>query len=171
MNSIATGNVSAGLSVEGKGPHVISGNKITGNGFGINVAGGSFQFMHNMVAGNDVYGFEFFDDLDLPHATNLLTLNDIVGNGVGLSINRTSAGVKVNKNNLYGNGTDGSNCAIIVSQNSADARNNYWGAPTGPGKDPADQVGQEPFCDGTVPGNDAGMPVTTPFSKDPFVIN
>ncbi|MEA3177558.1 MAG: hypothetical protein QOI59_1081 [Gammaproteobacteria bacterium] len=25
--------------------------------------------------------------------------------------------------------------------------------------------------DGTVPGNDAGVPVTTPFSKDPFVIN
>jgi hypothetical protein len=79
--------------------------------------------------------------------------------------------VKVNQNNIYGNGTDGSNCGIIVSQNGADARNNYWGAPTGPGKDPADQVGQEPLCDGTVPSGNGTAPVTTPFAKDPFVIN
>jgi nitrous oxidase accessory protein NosD len=100
-----------------------------------------------------------------------LTLNDIVGNAVGLSVQESTAGVKATKNNIYGNGTDGSNCGITVFHNGADARNNYWGASTGPGPDPADQVGEEPLCDGTIPNNDAGIPLTIPFSKDPLVIN
>jgi hypothetical protein len=170
-NSTSVANTGLGLSVEGTGSHVVTKSRVSGNGLGIHVEGGPFQFTRNIVAGNDTFGFHFFDTLDLQNTVNSLTLNEIVGNTIGLSIERASAGVRANRNNIFGNGTDGSNCGITVSENSADARNDYWGAPTGPGPDPADHVGQEPLCDGTIPNNDAGLPGTVPFSRDPFAIN
>ena len=59
-------------------------------------------------------------------------------------------------------------CGISVQQNSASAINNYWGSPQGPGANPADHVGEPPLCDGTIPNNDAGLPVTKPFATQPL---
>ena len=123
------------------------------------------------MAANNTFALSFSDRLELDNVTTTLSLNDIVGNAVGLTLDQSTAFLKVNKNNIYGNGTDGSNCGITVYHTGADARNNYWGAATGPGPDPADQVGQEPLCNGTIPNNDAGLPVTVPFSRDPIQIN
>jgi len=170
-NAVSIANTGLGMILEGNGANGVTASRVTGNGLGIVTSGGPFQLTHNIVAGNDTFGVSFGDRLELDKAITTLSLNDIVGNAVGIEVHYSTAGLRVTRNNLYGNGTDGSNCAITVEQNSADARNNYWGAPTGPGPDPADQVGQEPLCNGTIPNNDAGLPVTVPFSKDPFPIN
>ena len=170
-NSTAVANTGIGMSVEGTGAHVVTTSRISGNGFGMTVTGGPFQITHNIVAANNTFALSFSDRLELDNVTTTLSSNDIVGNAVGLTLDQSTAFLKVSKNNIYGNGTDGSNCGITVYHTGADARNNYWGAATGPGPDPADQVGQEPLCNGTIPNNDAGLPVTVPFSKDPIQIN
>jgi parallel beta helix pectate lyase-like protein/uncharacterized protein DUF1565 len=170
-NSISVGNTGIGIQVEGTGAHVVTASRISGNGFGVTMSGGPFQITHNVVAGNNTFGISFGDRLELENVTTTVSLNDVIGNAVGFSLQQRTAFLKISKNNIYGNGTDGSNCGITVAQTGADARNNYWGAPTGPGVDPADQVGEEPLCNGTIPNNDAGLPLTTPFSKDPFAIN
>ena len=171
-NATSIANTGFGMMVAGTGAHVLTASRVSGNGLGVILSGGPFQVTHNIVSGNNTFGFSFGDRLEAERVTTTLSLNDIVGNAVGISASQnTRAGLKVNKNNIYGNGTDGSNCGITVAQTSADARNNYWGAATGPGIDPADQVGEEPLCNGTIPNNDAGLPVTAPFSKDPIVIN
>jgi hypothetical protein len=170
-NATALANSGVGMRVEGNHGHVVTASRISGNGFGVTVSGGPFAITHNIVAANDTYAFDFGDRLELDNPITTLSLNDIVGNAVGLSLNPSTAALVISKNNIYGNGTDGSNCGITVQLTGANAQNNYWGAATGPGPDPADQVGEQPLCNGTIPNNDAGLPVTKPFSKDPFQIN
>ena len=168
-NNSSTGNGS-GIGLYGTAPHVITHNMISGNGSGIGVVGGPFQFTHNVVTANNGFGFSFFDKLEILRGQNLVKLNDIISNGgSGIEVNRTTVPVVVTQNNIYGNGAiDGSNCGISVQQNSASAINNYWGSPQGPGANPADHVGEPPLCDGTIPNNDAGLPVTKPFATQPF---
>jgi len=111
---------------------------ISGNGSGIGVVGGPFQFTHNVVTANNGFGFSFFDKLEILQGQNLVKLNDIISNGgSGIEVNRTTVPVVITQNNIYGNGAiDGSNCGISVQQNSASAINNYWGTPQGPASIP-----------------------------------
>jgi hypothetical protein len=144
---------------------------VSGNGAGIGVNGGPFEFTHNMVTSNNRFGFSFFDRNEILSETpNVVRSNDIISNGgPGITIEETTVGVVVTQNNIYGNGfLDHSNCGIAVFHNTADARNNYWGSRNGPGADPADAVGEEPLCNGTIPDGEAGLPVTKPFATQPF---
>lgn len=64
----------------------------------------------------------------------------------------------VTKNNVFGN-DDATNCGVANNGTpTLDATDNYWGAPTGPGPDPADQS-----C--AVGG---GTNATSPFAAKPF---
>ncbi|MGH8138007.1 MAG: hypothetical protein ACREVV_07405 [Steroidobacteraceae bacterium] len=64
----------------------------------------------------------------------------------------------------------GSNCGVDVLMNGANAINNYWGSPRGPGSDPADNVGEKPVCNGTIANHDAGLPPTKPFATQAFAV-
>lgn len=94
-------------------PVVLTGNVSVGNGgTGILVAGGS----DHVLTGNTV----------IQNASD-----GIVFSGVG-------AGVTVEGGNVYGNAT---NCGIVNSSASTiNTSDVYWGHPTGPGADPADDV-------------------------------
>jgi len=166
----ATGN-GHGVAVSGGAPHVVTHTMVSSNGSGISVFGGPFQFTHNIVTANIDFGFSVGDRLEILTGTNVFRLNDVIGNGgPGFTIDEATVGIQIAQNNIYGNGfIDGSNCGITVFHNSADAINNYWGSHNGPGVDPADQVGMDPRCDGTIPpGGEAGLPITKPFATQPF---
>jgi parallel beta-helix repeat protein len=165
-----TGN-GRGVAVGGFAPNVVTHTMVSGNASGILVNGGPFQFTHNIVTANNDYGFHVGDRLEILAGTNVFHLNDVIGNGgPGFFVDEATVGVEISQNNIYGNGfIDGSNCGVAVFHNAGDARNNYWGSRNGPGKDPADQVGMEPHCDGTIPpGGEAGLPATKPFATQPF---
>ena len=102
----------------------------------------------------------------LPSAGPVLARNSLIGNqrfgimlqpGPGLPVRTT-----IRENNFIGNALGippeffGPNCGLAnFTGQTINAANSYWGAPTGPGADPADVA-----C-----GND---PVTTtPFSRTP----
>src|SRR5262249_17948664 len=96
-DATATGNKGFGVLIIGSVPHVVTGSRISGNGGGVSVEGGPFQFTHNLVVANRDYAFSFFDRSELfPAQPNTLTLNDIVGNDVGLRDDITS--VRLNGN-------------------------------------------------------------------------
>jgi hypothetical protein len=166
-NNDSTGNA-MGIRVHGSAPHIITHTMVSGNGAGISADGGSFQFTHNVVVSNASFGFSFFDKLEILTGQNSVILNDIIGNGsAGVTIGRTTVPVFINRNNIYGNGVaDGSNCGVAVSENSANAINNYWGSARGPGSDPADNVGELPLCNGTFVNS--GEPTTKPVATQPF---
>ena len=109
------------------GGSAIVGNVVTGN-----LVVGAFVTGATDVVGNAFYG---------NFATALRLVNSFSGS--------------VAKNNFVGNDPF-LNCALqLTVVPSATATNNYWGAPTGPGADPADTT-----CNGTV--------TTTPFATRPF---
>jgi hypothetical protein len=166
-NNISTGN-GRGVSVYGTAPHIVTHTMVSGNGSGIGAIGGSFQFTHNVVVSNTTFGFSFFDKLEILTGQNSVILNDIIGNGsAGVEVGRTTVPVILNRNNIYGNGiADGSNCGVAVSENSANAINNYWGSARGPGADPADNIGELPLCNGTFVHS--GEPTTKPVATQPF---
>jgi parallel beta-helix repeat protein len=150
--NIVSGNADRGFDIGGTGGHHFSGNVASGNGTGFDVEFGDGDvFTGNLVNGNGGSGF-----LIEGGTGHVLTGNAIVGNkGVGVALaGATSAAIT--KNNIYGN-ADGAafpatNCGIfnqsdLLSQaGTIDATNNYWGAPTGPGANPADAAGNL-FCD------------------------
>ena len=54
------------------------------------------------------------------------------------------SGATVNDNNIFANGVTTGNCGVHNNSGATiDATNNFWGAATGPGPDPADQVCDE----------------------------
>ena len=82
----------------------------------------------------------------------------VYGNAIGLLVSDFFTGV-IQRNNVFGNIGDVGllNWGVL----SLDATRNYWGAATGPGPDPADDV-----------SNSSGATTTTtPFSRTPFPIN
>jgi hypothetical protein len=68
-------------------------------------------------------------------------------------------------NNIFGNGTTGSNCGVLnISGIALTVPNNFWGAASGPGLDPADAI--EEGC--------GGHPYPTlvdPVATKPFTIS
>jgi hypothetical protein len=88
-------------------------------------------------------------------AKNGFTKNAAINNGGGVNVSGslTADGtVDVRGNSMFGNGAGGGNCGLLISNFSpttlmVNCDGNWWGAASGPGADPADQV-----CLGPPPG-------------------
>jgi hypothetical protein len=112
-------------------------------------AGTTATLTGNVAIGNSVYGI--FIALGSDHALEDNTAIDNMGDGIYLA--SIGTGVAISGGNLYGNT---SNCGINNNSGSAvTADKVYWGAASGPGVDPADDV-----C-----GNVAVVSVTKPAAK------
>lgn len=133
---------------------MLTGNVASANlerGFFIN-GGSNLVLTGNVASANGSEGF-FLNGNDL-----VLTGNAALGNVTGIY---TFSSATITQNNLYGN--DATNCGLVNdSGGPLDATNNFWGAATGPGPDPADDV-----CD--VP-NTNSTTLVTPFATQPFEI-
>jgi hypothetical protein len=78
------------------------------------------------------------------------TDNSVIGNrGPGVTVFRGTSVERFVRNNIYGNGTSETpfagepqpNCGLLnASRMNLIAPNNFWGLPSGPGPDPADEV-------------------------------
>jgi hypothetical protein len=88
------------------------------------------------------------------------------GSSTGLVI-ASGSDNRVQRNDIFGHRgitVQRVNCGLVNGTgNTVLATNNYWGAPTGPGDDPADNVG--PSCDSDTPGS---VTVFEPFATRPF---
>jgi parallel beta-helix repeat protein len=123
----------------------VNRNAVQLNYMGIRVVG--------LVTGNVVIGNKLGISIPSFHGSSVIG-NEIFGNDFGIFAEVSSGGV-VHSNNIFGN-----NCGIRSELLELDAVNNYWGAVTGPGADPADDV-----C-----GSQAGTVTLTPFATKPFNI-
>jgi len=156
IGNLVTGSKDQGFLVKGSA-HQLTGNVVEGNRNGLRVDGTASEFTENIVVANNLRGFEINAG---PH---LITRNTIVAN-VGAGINTSAPAISVQRNNIYGNATgpnDGTNCGLAnVSGGLVDATDNFWGAASGPGSDPADT-----FCN--VPPSTT---VVDPVATKPFNI-
>lgn len=111
-NLVVRGNGPA-MYLTGTAPLVLNDNVVIQNGAGIVIAGGS----DHVLSGNSV----------------------VDGLSYGIILTDVGTGVTVSGGNLYGNITG--NCGLVNSSTNVVFTNDiYWGAPTGPGLDPADLV-------------------------------
>ena len=88
----------------------------------------------------------------------------MIGNGTGgfRFVDETRDNV-LHRNNIFGNGSGDLNCGVRNESGFVvDATRNYWGAPTGPGPDPADEA--HGACEAA-----GSQTNTTPFATEPFV--
>lgn len=158
-NNIATGNGQGFVFAFTEEGNTVHGNVATSNGteevfgHGFTIFGNGYSVVSNRAIGNDGNGF-------LISATSgegsVFKDNDAIGNrDAGIRVLR-GAGPEFHKNNLFGNLGEGRppvleaapNCGLInESGSTVDATFNFWGAPTGPGPDPADDAGPGSICD------------------------
>jgi parallel beta-helix repeat protein len=134
-NNVASGNISVGFGVVDDG-HTVTGNVATGNGGGgFIVQGNSQTLTGNVASSNERSGFNISGS-GHTLSSNVITENFQTGIRADLS-----GLITVSGNNIFGNGTDGSNCGLInESTNPLIVSVNFWGAATGPGHDPADMT-------------------------------
>jgi hypothetical protein len=113
------------------------------------------RLIHNAAIGNS-YATATGIGFDLPAGAAEFSGNVSVGNGIGV---RVFGDVPILRNNAFVGSI--SNCGISYGGVSKlVATDNWWGAPTGPGPDPADGV-----CN-----TNGGVTITTPFlTTDPSV--
>lgn len=119
----------AGFEVGGNG-HTFNLNVASNNLYGFVVAGNDHIFTNNVATSNLLRGFE------LRGSGHQIKRNVIVGNQTGINI-PGAINTLITQNNIYGNNECGlfnDSTATII------ALRNYWGAATGPGSDPADNV-------------------------------
>jgi len=118
---------------------VVGNVAVANTGGGMNLEGGAHA-TSNGVYGNTLLGLLIFE----PSFSGDIEGNNIFGNGVGVgSFNNCGL------SNGYSFGTPG-----------VPAPNNYWGASTGPGADPADDVRNAT----------GGTTTVTPFAGKPFKV-
>ena len=174
-NALGVGLASAGGGVARSNLAVAN----TGDGFAAGGTG-SQRFEGNVAIAND-FGFTggLYDEAVLVGNVAVGNREGLRGgNGAALSVtgfaaianrqagvhNQGTTTVSVTASNLIGNGTQaigGSpNCGTITETPPLTATNVFWGAATGPGDDPADDV-----CD-----LGAGVTTVAPFATKPFKI-
>ena len=156
QRNLAHNNGSEGFDLS----QTTSGNTFTGNLAGANgnngfdlTSGLDNTFNRNVASGNEANGFRAFSS----STGNSLQENAIFGNlQEGISTN--TADMTIEDNNIFGNDSAGGNCGVEnLSSDPLTAENNYWGAATGPGAEPADDACENP-----------GMITTAPFAAQPF---
>ena len=140
--NIANNSGGSGFALDGAN-FTLTGNAAAASGSGFLVHGTTHTLRGNVATGNIGFGFEV-SAVKSPSGTTL-TRNAARGNaegGVLLVVDAT-----VVNNNMYGNneGTSATysltNCGLVNDTGGAvTATNNFWGATTGPGANPADDV-------------------------------
>jgi hypothetical protein len=130
----ARDNARSGFGIAGS-DHIVKGNWSSNNLQGVEITA-SGRFIRNAIVGNTLDGVV----VNVAGRVLLIRRNDVLGNGQhGLRIFRFD-GI-ITQNNIYGNATIASNCGLLnQSGGSVNAPENFWGAPSGPGPDPADAV-------------------------------
>jgi len=153
-HNVALGNARAGFGVHGSG-HVVSDNVASGNRFGFDLTF-SGQFTHNVASSNGDTGGIAVNARGLDIHRNAINGNE----GRGIMV--FSSDMPLTENNIFGNGTNEDNCGIINNTGTVlMAPNNFWGAATGPGPDPADAV-----C-----GGHPDLTLVDPVATKPFNIS
>ena len=156
VRNVASDNGDRGFTVDNR--NLLTNNLASRNGEeGFNAQNGN-TFKGNVAVGNLTEGFSVNDSnvftANVAHANhngfrldarNLLTKNAVIANaGVGILVN--DDGTVITKTSIFGNGGGvqnvpavNANCGTLTSDGVAlQATQNFWGAPTGPGADPAD---------------------------------
>ena len=161
VENAANNNPSWGFVISsGEGPaFTLVGNTATNNGGGYSLDGRGLLARRN-IAMNNNQGFGIQGE----RSSNMLLVgNSIIGNRAGIFIGPDVPGpIDIHRSNIYGNvGGNSStepNCGISnQSGRPIDARNNFWGLPSGPGPDPADEA-----C--------VDRASVVPFARKPFPI-
>jgi nitrous oxidase accessory protein NosD len=132
---------SSGIVLAGGNPHIVYRNVVSDNTIGMVVNYGASRIFNNIVTGNrdgaQVGGLPE----PMPAHGPMFTHNTFSANkNYGLYvIVGTPTAISMHENNFYGNL---SGCGIASqSADVLDARNNFWGAATGPSAtDPADDA-------------------------------
>jgi parallel beta-helix repeat protein len=159
--NVASDNGSRGFTVDNR--NTLTGNLATRNGdAGINAQDGN-KLAGNVAVGNAAEGFSVNRDnvltADVAHANHngfrldqgcVLTKSAVIGNS-GVGILALESGIVVTKTSIFGNGggavnvpAPNANCGTLTADGvTLQATRNFWGAPAGPGADPADLA-----CDG-----------------------
>lgn len=140
-----------GILAQGTGT-TIRKNEVSLNGDGIFAVGSGVAVLGNVASGNSS-GVATRDGA-------LVAGNALIGNGAGVYVS-LGLPARVEKNNFLGNF-----CGINhQASGDVDARNNYWGAATGPGDDPADPAGTGLLCHRT-----SATVTSSPFATKPFSV-
>lgn len=140
-----------GIAVSGTG-HSLIGN--TGHG-SADIYGGGHSLTNNVFT-LGTYGITINASSGIIIRGNSF-LGDIDGSGVVLN---PGSDVALNENNFFGKDWRYNWAVYNNSGASIDATNNFWGAASGPGPDPADEVYDEP----------GSSTVVAPFATQQFAI-
>ncbi len=111
-------------AISGSDGNLLQGNTLTGNVTGISFVGEGNTFSGNDLSNNSHFGLAM-------RGSNITVGpgNAITNNGIGV-LSNASADVNVNNNAITGNVTFGiqnTEAAVVIN-----AKNNYWGDPSGP---------------------------------------
>lgn len=160
--NIAADNRVVGFLTFGLGGHILNNNLATRNQAGFAFNGGPGVFQNNAALANRGVGITVSSPTG---ASTLFARNSAIGNGVaGFRFDGGTFSHRVQENNIFGNGDRALGCGLTNQSGGVlDAAQNYWGAPTGTGPNPADRA--YGACEG--PGSST---VTRPFSSVPFSI-
>lgn len=155
---LGNGRTGEGIAVAGADKKV-SKNQVSLNNVGIFATGG--DIVGNVAVAND-WGFVLVQNVGSVTG-NAAYSNGIRGfGGAGFAVGDSFNG-PMTKNNLFGNFECGlANGGVSLPSLGFNAANNYWGAGTGPGADPAD-----PVCNSGV----GAATTATPFQKSPTAVN
>lgn len=157
-NNIARTNVDDGFYIDGGEYVIISNVAIDNGGDGFDVVGGEIVFKNNIASANGNTGF-FLTGSGIMLTNNVAVANRYFG------IEAYGGRMTINKSNIYGNNNQSwlgyTNCGLVNWRGVMKVENNFWGAATGPGADPADEI-----CNAGA----ASTTLFTPFAAREFLI-
>lgn len=158
IGNVAEGNTGDGLIVGGNAAQVTNNRALGNGGNGIQLAGDDIAASGNVAAGNAQAGYFVVFAAGVQVSKSVASGNQQAGFEVTLAdaalasiaaLGNEGDGVhfddgtgSVTRSSFIGNGrADGMNCGVLNSSGVAiTASDDYWGAATGPGADPADQA-------------------------------
>jgi len=154
--NLATSNSVDGFFVDSPAGNVITGNMTSANGRnGFSLVGDGNQLTGNIASANGSFGLEVL------WGQHVLSGNAIHGNqSVGILLgDGTSRISAISQNNIFGNDPV-SNCGLwnLSWPSTISATKNFWGAASGPGAAPADNV-----CNGAGSSTMTAPPATKEF--------
>src|SRR4029077_3959834 len=163
VGNIAVATTGPGFTIQGPG-HTVHGNASIGNADGFAVVNSSHVRLTDNVSTGNIFGYSLFGDADLDHSA-------AIGNASGvIRVDQGSNTVRISRSNIFGNGDSNqvlaqgiprANCGVINSSGQPiTATDNFWGAASGPGPNPADEI-----CD-----VGSSTTIFAPFAKTEFRI-